>query len=277
MAEPTEILLQQLPEIEKIIEWICRRKGMDADAIDEFGAEVKLCLVSRDYLIIRKYEGRSPFLVYLTAVIRHLLLDYQRSRWGKWRESSDARHLGPIAVEVERLLHRDHRSIDDVVVSLRAKHPDLTKEDVQRIAEQLPVRIRHREVDLEKAASVAAPQSLVDPIRAETAARISTAVKALLRKLPEEDRLIFALRFESEWTVAQIARALDVGQPTLYRRLYKHFDQMRDELLRAGVSRHDAEDLIGVDTPLLDFGLKSHTSRPSDKQESAVAARQEKT
>jgi RNA polymerase sigma factor (sigma-70 family) len=278
MAEPSKILLQNLAEIEQIISMICRRKGMDADATEEFAAEVKLRLVEDNYAVIRKFEGRSPFAVYIGAVVKRLLLDYQRREWGKWRASAEARHFGPIAIELEHLLYRERRSMEDALLLLLSQHPNVTRSELERIAAQLPARTGRHKVDLENADAVAASPTGLDPIRSETAARISAVVKAAIRRLPEEDQLILQLRFESGMTVAQIARALHIPQPTLYRRLYKHFDGLRAELLHAGVQPADVEDLVGTDTSLLDFHWKNSRLRTSEeKKESTVAARREKT
>src|SRR5205085_2672080 len=108
MAESSErLLIENLPLLEQIIESICARKGMHADEIEEFAAEVKLRLVSNDYAVINAYAGRSSFKTYLAAVVSKLLLDHQNQRWGKWRISANAQHLGPVAIALERLLYRD--------------------------------------------------------------------------------------------------------------------------------------------------------------------------
>src|SRR5881392_783347 len=46
--EPSELLLQKLPDIERIIASIGRRNGMDQDETEEFAAEVNLRLVRDD-------------------------------------------------------------------------------------------------------------------------------------------------------------------------------------------------------------------------------------
>ena len=277
MAEPSKILLQKLAEIEKLIASICRRKRMDADATEEFAAEVKLRLVEDDYAIIRKFEGRSPFEVYIAAVVKRLLLDHQRRQWGKWHASAAARKLGPIAVELECRLYRDGRPMEDALRLLLWHHSNVTREELERIVAQLPARTGRHEVDLENADTVAAPAAGPDLVRSETAGRVSAIVKAAIQRMPEEDQLILQLRFESGMTVAQIARALHLPQPTLYRRLYRHFDGLRAELLGAGVQPADVEDLIGTDTSFLDFDLKNSRPRTSEEEkESAVAARREK-
>src|SRR5256885_1727253 len=99
MADSSEqLLVENLPLLERIIEMICSRKGMDADEIEEFSAEVKFRLVNRDYAILKAFENRSSLRTYLAAVVSKLLLEYRNQRWGKWRDSANAQRLGPAAV-----------------------------------------------------------------------------------------------------------------------------------------------------------------------------------
>jgi len=275
MSEPSELLLQHLPDIEQIIASICRRKGMDADATEEFSAEVKLRLIERDYAIVRAFKGRSPFPVYIAAVVRHLLMDRQNHEWGKWRPSAEAQRLGPLAVELERLVYRDGRSISDAYRVLSAKYAEATAAELERLAVRLPPRVRRRNVDIEEATAVPAPENRLDAIGRETATRLSDVVSSFIDTLPEEDQLIFRLRFDSCMTVAQIARALKLDQALLYRRFYRHCDELRVELERAGITAEDVEELIGTES-FLDFNLKKRGGRPSnDQEESEVEARQE--
>src|SRR4051812_37289991 len=111
MSELRDFLLEQLSEIEQIVASICRRRGMDANATEEFTAVVRLKLVEDDYAVIRAYQKRSTFPVYIAAVVRRLLLDHHNREWGKWRTSAEAERLGSLAVALERILYRDHRSI----------------------------------------------------------------------------------------------------------------------------------------------------------------------
>jgi RNA polymerase sigma factor (sigma-70 family) len=277
MSEPSDLLLRWLPLIEQVIKAICRRKGMDADAIEEFAAEVKLRLVKDNYAILRAFEGRSRFETYIAAVVKRLLLDYRNHEWGKWHDSAEAQRLGDMAVDVERAVHRDGRSVQEAVTLLRDRHPELTRAEAERILARLPPRVRRTMVDLEEASGVAAEPERHDVTRAETARRISEAVRSFIGGLPAEDQLIFRLRFEADMTVAQIARSMQLDQALLYRRLYKHYRELRDVLTRAGVGANDVEEVIGSDSTLLDFQMKSRDPRPSQEDESAVADRQEKT
>jgi RNA polymerase sigma factor (sigma-70 family) len=276
MAESSErLLIESLPLLEQIIESICTRRGMDADEIEEFAADVKLRLVNNDYAIVKAFQERSSFATYLTAVVSRLLLDYRNRVWGKWRNSANAQHLGAIGVALERLLHRDKKSFDEAFAILSREHPELTREEVEMVADRLRPRVRRQSVTLDAAADIAARPEGVDVEEAEAAMRISAVVKAYLDELPEEDQLLFQLRFDSGLTVREIATSLRLDPQRVFRRLYAHFRELRKCLAKAGVDAADVEKLIGVDTALLDFRLKNRGMRPSDDEESAVSVRQE--
>jgi RNA polymerase sigma factor for flagellar operon FliA len=274
MSEPDRILVGNLPLIEQIVASIGRRKGMDAAAIEEFAADVKLRLVSDDYSIIRAFAGRSSFSTYMTSVVARLLLDYRNQQWGKWRASAEAERLGETAIELEQLLYRDCRSPEEAFDELAKKHPGLVREDVDALVLRLRRRVRRRMVSLQEASTVGTAGDEQSVEHAQSAKRISAVVGAHIETLPNDDQLLLRLRFDSEMTVAQISRSLHIGQQLLYRRLYKLFQALRSDLERAGIEAAEVADLIGNDTVLLDFRLKNGNVRPSDEEESEAAGRQ---
>jgi len=275
MSEPSEFLLKNLALVRQITASICGRRGMGPDEIEDFISEVQLRLVSDDYAIIRAFRGRSSFPTYLAAVVTRQLLDYRNHKWGKWHASAEAERLGDVAIAVERALYRDHQTIDETLAALSTDHPQLTREEVKRLQARLPRRIRRTMVDLDAATTVASTNAAIDPSQSETAARISNVVATYIRQLPKEDQLVLKLRFDAEMSVAEISRALKMDQQTLYRRYYKHFHLLRNELERAGVTADEVAGLIGTDTPFLDFGLKTENPGPSEEHERAVSGRQE--
>lgn len=277
MSEPSDLLLSRLPVIENVITAICRRKGMSADAVEEFAAEVRYRLVKDDYAILRAFAGRSRFETYIAAVLHRLLLDYRNHEWGKWHDSAEAVRLGQVAIDVERCIHRDGRSIDETLVLLHDRYTELTRIEIEQLLVRLPPRTRRTRVDLDEAGELPAAPERHDVTRSETAARISAAVRSFIDGLPEDDQLILRLRFDADMTVAEIARSMRLDQPLLYRRLYKHYRDLREVLARAGLGARDVEDVIGSDSALLDFQLKSHDVRPSKKGESEVADQREET
>lgn len=273
MVEPRDFLLENLSLIQQVVSTVCRRRGMDREETEEFAAEVRLRLVRDDYAVIRRFAGRSTFKTYMTSVVTRLLLDYRNHLWGKWHASSEAVRLGDMAVEIEQLLHRDDHSADEVLVLLAPKYPELTTAEIERIAARLPPRTRRKRVEIEEARFVTVAENghAGSAERSETATRVSHIVNTYIDTLPEDEQLVLKLRFDSDMTVAQIARALHGDQQKLYRCLYKHFQELHNALSRAGVSAEEVAELIGTDTTQLDFRFKTRAPRPSVDEESSVA------
>lgn len=246
---------------------------MKPDDIEEFAGVVRLRLIENDYAVVRAYQGRSSVKTYLTTVVTRMLIDHQRHEWGKWRDSAGAERLGDAAVELERLVHRDGRTLEEALSAVGRDHPELTRADLVELSAQLPPRSRRTVVTLEDAGDL--PFHEADHAEnADTAARISKIVIAFIAALPRDEQLVFRLRFDSAMTVTEIARSLRRDYGPLWRGLQKRFRQLRLQLERAGIGSADIEKLVGSDI-VLDFQLKNCAARPSEDDESSVAARQE--
>lgn len=272
MAGPDarELLTSNLAVIERAVGFAARRYRLDPNDAEEFAAVVRLKLVENDYAILRAYQARSSFATYISIVVQRLALDYCIHAWGKWHASAEAKRLGALAIELEQLLHRDGRTVEDSLVILRSKHAGITRESLQSIAARLPERApRHRHVGLEKAESVAItrPGDVEEPIfaneRRRASEQLSVTMSSVIAKLPEDERLILQLRFEGGMTVPQIARSLGLDQKLTYRRIERRMRDIRVELERSGIAWPDVLDLIGRDEVLLQFDLGKQKLRPS--------------
>src|SRR3954468_11669757 len=104
---PHEILVANLDTINELCGATARRyRLLPADA-EEFAAVVRLRLIENDYDVLRKFRGESSLRTFLSVVIARYCLDYQVSRFGKWRPSARAKRLGPAAGGVGGLLWGD--------------------------------------------------------------------------------------------------------------------------------------------------------------------------
>jgi len=276
--EPRELLTSNLALVERAIAFASRRHRLDADDADEFASVVKLRLVDNDYAILRAYEERSSFATYISVVVQRMALDFRIHAWGKWHASAEAKRLGELAVELEQLLHRDGRSLDDALAVLAPKHGDVSRADLAALAARLPERKpRRREVDLADAEPVAVSVEdamFADDRRLESQ-RVSTLMASIINSLPDDDRVILQLRFEGGMTVAQIARALQLDQKLLYRRIDRRLGEIKKELLRQGIAPRDILDLIGRDEQLLRFDLGKTIPRPSIGNDERATAQTE--
>ena len=282
VPEAHELLTSNLAVIDRVVAFTCRRYRLDADEAEEFASTVRLKLIEDDYAILRAYEERSSFSTYISIVVQRMALDYRIHVWGKWHASAEAKRLGPLAVELEQLLHRDGRTLDEALVILAPRVEGVTRESLQSIADRLPQRpARRRRVGLNEAESVAVtrPAEVEEPLLADERRRASETLSALMSSLiaalPDDERLILQLRFEGGMTVAQIARVLRLDQKLTYRRIERRMREIKAELARRGVAASDVLDLIGRDEELLRFDLGKGNRRPSIEGDERAPARTE--
>lgn len=244
------LFLESLPRIEAIVRSICRRQGWHGDDAEEFSAHVKLKLIEDDYARLRKFRDQAKLSTYLTTCVQNLFRDFRIARWGKWRPSAAARDLGVAAVELEILIHRDGRSVDEAVAHV-SRHGTvrLAPRRLYELAELLPVRgSRSHEDDGALASLPAVEQSdeRLDTIdRRSTASRLGRALQATLRELDEEDRAILKMHFWDGFTVRRIADTLHLPQRPLYRRVERVLRDLRGGLSAAGLDGGDVDRIVG--------------------------------
>lgn len=120
--EAVALLTTNLALVERAVAFACRRYRLTPDDAEELGAIVRLKFVENDYAIVRAFSGRCAFSTYVHIVVQRMALDYRIHVWGKWHSSAEAKRLGPLAVELEILLHRDGRTLDEALPLLAARH-----------------------------------------------------------------------------------------------------------------------------------------------------------
>lgn len=268
---PRQLFEANLGTIERVIGVVCRRAALFGPEAEDFASEVKLALIENDYEVLAKYEGRSSLDTFLTVVIQRLLADARIRAKGRWHPSSEAQKLGTMAVQLETLVRRDGRSLDEAMPHLRKLDPDVTREAMAALLERLPERMgRPRRVDFDAIGYAIAGHDSADA-RAMNGdrQRISNiagdTVRALLSTLPREDRLLIRLRFASDMTIADISRMMQVAQRPLYRRLESLLAQLRGALTGAGIDRAAVSDLVGRNSGTFDLGLANGKSEESSQ------------
>lgn len=106
--------------IEAVLAFICRRHRLAPDDGDEFSSWARLRLIDDECAVLRKFRGASSLRTYLVSVVLHLFQDWRNAQWGRWRPSVLARQLGPVAIELEKLVSRDGRDYEEAVETLEA-------------------------------------------------------------------------------------------------------------------------------------------------------------
>src|SRR5262245_32013293 len=245
-----ELYLSQRELIEHVITSVCRRHQLSGPEADDFAGAVRLHLIEDDYAILRRFQNRSTLRTYLVTVITHCFQDYRNARWGKWRPSAEARRLGPLAVRLETLLVRDGLSLDEAHETLRTNFQATeSRETLAQLAARFPVRRGRTFVSVEVLAErpaidagADAPAHRRDALAAATGAAATLA--RALAQLPALDRLILKMRFNDDRSVADISRALHLGQKQLYRHLDQLLATLRRTLEAQGIKAAVIGDLL---------------------------------
>lgn len=242
--------------IEGVIAAVCRRHRLPPDRADDLASQIRLKLVDNDFAVLRQFQGRSSIRTYLITVAERVLLDWRTREWGKWRPCQEARRLGALAIDLDRLLSRDGVPFDEAAETLLTQGRAKSRAEIDEIRPKLAARTGRWMVTSEvlehMPAQTAAPDERV--VNAERATQVSKAGRALsdaLRRLPPEDQLILRLRFQDGFTVARIAELLGEAQKPLYRRFERLFARLREAMSDLGVTEEDVSDLFG--TPALEL------------------------
>ncbi len=257
--------------IEAAITYTRRGHRLGVDAGDEFASWARLRLIDNDFAILRKFEGRSSLRTFLITVVQRLFLDWRNAEWGKWRPTADARRVGPLAIELERLIIRDQLSFNEAVETLIARRIAVSRDACEAAWASLPQRPGRRTTDESVLANVPAPGMASDGVMAnerQMRAQVASAVMVqALAMLPSQDQLILRLRFHDGFTVARIAGLIQEDQKTLYRRFNRLLSIVRSFMTEGGVSADDAADLlahpVGDFQPVFDRLAGDRQNRPS--------------
>ena len=217
----------------RVIRAVARASRLPASEAEDFSQWVHLSLLQRNYAPLTRYTGRSSLQTYVTVLVRRLLLDWRNMRFGKWRPSAWARRNGPIAVNLDRLVSRDHYSVDEAV-NLLSGRPGYPPPDALRaLAVQVPARCRPRPVPCDDLAPLVATD-FADPVEAKqdvlAKRRLLRSLRGACEQLAPLDRHLLHLRFEKNLPVVAIAERLGVTAKPLYRRIDKVVASLRRAL-----------------------------------------------
>jgi len=247
------LFLQNIGAIERIASAICRRHSLSREDTEDFTSSFNARLIESGYAALSKFRGGSSLTTYLTVVIAMAFRDYRAERWGRWRPSAIARAGGPIAVRLETLVYRDGLSLDEAIETLRsaiASSP--SARELAKMLTRFPRRapLRPVEVGPESLAVTPTEYSADDMVSSHSdddeRSAIEAALTRALGKLPAEERLMLRMRYWEKLSVADVARVLALPQKSLYRKIDRALISLRAQLEAAGVSREQAQSLVGT-------------------------------
>ena len=234
--------VSHLQVIERAITQVVRRHHISETDAGDFAGVVRLHLIEDDYAVLRRFEGRSSLHTYLLVVITRVFQDWRNAKWGKWRPSSEAKRLGPLAVQLETLLVRDRHSMDEACEILRTRSGvTVGRAALEQLADRFPPRPRRSFVSADELEAHPATSGRPDSgLQAREAAGIAratlTALNWALPTLSPQDQLIVRLRFVEGRSVVDIARLLNLEWKPLYRRIENLLERLRVALESQGFS-----------------------------------------
>jgi RNA polymerase sigma factor for flagellar operon FliA len=243
-----ELYKQHLTTIGQIALSVCRRNGFGEHDAEDFASDVRLKLCDDDYAVIRKFQGKSSFITYLTVVINKSFIDHRRHIWGKWTASSQAKRLGNVAVLLETLVYRDGQTFDAACRTLEQKHgAAVDRRQLQATLAKLPRRSPRRFEGDDGLSTIPssddADSRLLDGEREQQLATAEDALRGALGELPDEDRAIIRMMYYEGLSVADIARGLHTEQKRLYPRVKLVLASLRKALKSRQISADILEDL----------------------------------
>lgn len=248
-SEAEQIFLARLAWINRAsVTLAAARYSLDSDDQQEFAAIVREKLMDDHYAAIRKHRGEASLETYLTTVIANQFKDYCVQRWGRWRPSAAARRGGKDAVRLEGLIHRDGYPVDQAIEVMRSAGVTLSASELRRLAMSFPPRVNARKHDkrvpLDAAATDQAEDRLLEGERQTVHEKAIAAVNEALAKLDPMDQLILRLRIWENLSVADIARAQNLEQKPLYRRIERCYKQLKEILESNGVDADTVRELL---------------------------------
>jgi RNA polymerase sigma factor (sigma-70 family) len=259
------LFVENLRVIDDTIRLVCRKNNCAPNEREDFSAHARLKLIEDDYAVLRKFAGRCSLRTYLVTVVGHLLHDYRRQCWGTWRPSAEAHRLGPAAVQLDILLHRDRVPREEAVERVCARPGSTeTRDQLARLAERLSPhypRIMEGEDALE---GLAAPKDGADGgLRRHESAAVSRSARealvACMAELADEDRVILRLRYQDGLTVPRISQMLGLDQRDVYNRCTRLLKKLRGMLEGRGIDGSAVMGCLGEDSwPDDDDGEGSH-------------------
>lgn len=266
LVDYQRLLIDHLDLINQIARTTGRRRHLSPAEREEFASLVRFRLVEDDYAVLRKFQGRSTLWTYLATVIERMSLDYCDERWGRWRPTRTAERLGDTAVALERLVGRDGHPVDEAIEILRSKNGDSPSHaELRRLWEQLPSRPQKSDVEEQAADELTAADTsdaiVDDRERHRDIARLEAALSEAFAGIAAQDRVLIALRFDQDLSIAEIATMMRSSVPTLHRRLAGAVKQLRAALMRAGFQSQDVAELVGHHSITLPPLLRAEAER----------------
>lgn len=247
---PEQLLLSNLPLLRSIVRAAAKRWRLRPEDEEDLLSEVQLKLLDHDGQALRSCQGTATLRPFLATTVARHLLDRRNHEWGKWRPCAEAKRQGPDAEELDRLLHRDGRTMDEAVALLRQRGVPWDREEIERRAALFPARVRRRQetdegLDRQASPTASPEQAVLASERAEQRDRALQRIGEEVSSWPPEDVLVLRAWMRGE-AVTSIARQLEIPQRALYWRFEVLFKRLRKSLEQVGIGLAEAREILSL-------------------------------
>jgi len=228
-ADGPTLLSAHLAQVQEAIRVVCKLQSLTRDDAEELTSLVYLKLLQDDGAVLRGFRGESNLRTFLVVVVRRVLLDSWIARYGKWRPSADARRLGPVAIELERLVYRDGMTLTEAAETIRvAQGVSDTDDELAFLLSLLPTRRLRRFVSDSNLTPLASFEpSPLELLLARSAPSPIALIQKAIATLSVDDRQLMSLRFVRNLTIREIALRRGLEPRALYRRFDRLLRRMR--------------------------------------------------
>lgn len=247
---PELLFLAHLGWIDRVSKMVCAQNGVWGPEAEDFAASVRLKMMEDDYAIFRNHRGDASLKTYLATIVNRKFVDRRRGEQGRWRPSAVARQLGPPAPDLEALVYRDNYRLDQAGETLRTSgRTTLSDRELGRLLKKIPRRERHVQVttgELPDAmeASGRADDGVARAERRTLRDRVTSALRRAMARLTSEDQIIVRMHIVDGLTLADVARALNIAQKPLYRRVERLRKLLRTSMEAEGVAGEDVQGMM---------------------------------
>jgi RNA polymerase sigma factor (sigma-70 family) len=185
-------------------------------------------------------EHTAQFSTWLVVVVRHLAVDWFRHRDGRQRLGATAERLPALQRRIFELVFSEQRSHLETFELLRTQDaPDLS---FRAFLEELRATYRAATQSGKGALmrELFVPPPDVDPdTGAVEGAETAVLLQGMLDGLSAEEQVAVKLYVVDGASAADVGRILGWSTKTVYNRVYRALDSVRERLLAAGLTRED--------------------------------------
>lgn len=249
MNSPGQLSADDLALLRRAVGWTCSRYHLSREDVEDCLGDLHVKLLAHDGAVLKQYKGLSAWKTFLGTVAHNHVKDFINSLWGKSRPCEEALRLGPLAVELDRLLNREGLSQGEAVETLLSR-PNVTtsRAELEAMAARFPSRSRAQVVPDAELETQPTPEDSPEQTAAKRESEsVFRSMVALLHEelalLPPEDKLLLDL-WAGGTKVSSIAKLLQRDQKSLYAVRDRLLEKLRERFVEAGFDPEKAKAVL---------------------------------